>query len=321
MRRTRLGSGLSALVLVLVLLVPFLASTPGQAANHQRGSLRIGLVGSLFRNTPEALIQIMMGPFKSLMVSQTGLRGEIVSGGEYDALAEKLKEGKVDLGVFHGVEFAWARMKHPELEPVFICVNHHHSLRAFLVVRSDGKVTKPALLAGKRVGLPATSKEHCRLFLSRRCVRPGTTPEKFFSALNNPFDTEEALDNLIYRLSDAAIVDAVEWEHYQKIKPGVARRLRVLLESEPLPCGVVAYHAGQLPKEQVKRFRDGMIRARSTRKGRQLLRLSRLTSIEPVPADYDAQLAAALKAYPPPPPKTATTEDKEKGEEKKKAAE
>jgi ABC-type phosphate/phosphonate transport system substrate-binding protein len=294
----RKGPALVALA-ILGCLGSLCACPAAEATPSDR--VRIGLVASLFRSTPEALIQVLMGPFKSLMFAQTGMRADVVSGGEYEALARKLKEGKVQLGVFHGVEFAWARLKYPRLKPLIVCVNQERRVRAFLVVRKVDALDKPADLEGKSLAMPVTSKEHCRLFLEHRCVLPGKAPEKFYRSITSPFDTEEALDNVVDGLDHAAVVDAVEWAGYQKNKPGAARRLRVLLESEAFPCGVVAYYPGTLTESQLTRFREGMIKAHSTSRGRQLLRLSRLTAIEGVPEDYDKSLTAIVEAYPPPP--------------------
>jgi hypothetical protein len=43
-----------------------------------------------------------------------------------------------------------------------------------------------------------------------------------------------------------------------------------------------------------------MIAARSTERGRSLLKLCRITTFEGIPADYEKTVADILKAYPPP---------------------
>jgi hypothetical protein len=40
--------------------------------------------------------------------------GELVPCGDADNLGRQLMDDKVQLGVFHGIEFAWARQKYPE---------------------------------------------------------------------------------------------------------------------------------------------------------------------------------------------------------------
>jgi hypothetical protein len=62
----------------------------------------------------------------------------------------------------------------------------------------------------------------------------------------------------------------------------------------------VAYVPGVLPEALLTRFRDGMIAAKDTTRGRQLLELCRITRFETVPGGYEQMLAEIAKAYPPP---------------------
>src|SRR5213593_4851546 len=67
--------------------------------------VRIGMVGSLFRDQPPALVMAMMRPFGSVMKAQTGVPGELVPGGDPFQLAQMLINDELQLAVFHGVEF------------------------------------------------------------------------------------------------------------------------------------------------------------------------------------------------------------------------
>ena len=275
---------------------------PARAAGGETPStVRVGLVGSLFRDTPEPLMQVMMRPFKSLLESQTGVSGEIVAGGDALHLGRRLKDDEVQLGVFHGFEFAWARQKMPGLKPLLLAVAERGCLRAHLVVRTDSKLADAKELRGQAVALPRIGREHCRLFLERRVAAPGTQPEKCFHPLATPADPEEALDAVLGGGVQAAVVDGAALRSYAKLKPGCAAKLKTLVESESFPCAVVAYFPGTLPEALLERFRDGMIAARSTSRGQQLLELCRIRGFEEIPADYEQTLAAIAKAYPPPP--------------------
>jgi hypothetical protein len=55
-----------------------------------------------------------------------------------------------------------------------------------------------------------------------------------------------------------------------------------------------------LPEGLLERFREGMIAAKDTTRGRQLLELCRITRFEAPPADYEHMLTEIAKAYPPP---------------------
>src|SRR5437660_3858231 len=100
----------AALLAALCLVHPGQRATAGDSPGVQ-----VGLVGSLFRDTPPALAEVLAQPIKTLMQSQTGLTGQVqVASNTFD-LSRRLKDGKVQLGVFHGFEFAWARRKNPGL--------------------------------------------------------------------------------------------------------------------------------------------------------------------------------------------------------------
>jgi hypothetical protein len=51
-----------------------------------------GLIGTLFRNMPEPIMQVAMRPFKSLLEDHAGMTGELVAGGDAGNLAALLKE-------------------------------------------------------------------------------------------------------------------------------------------------------------------------------------------------------------------------------------
>jgi ABC-type phosphate/phosphonate transport system substrate-binding protein len=256
----------------------------------------------MFRDTPDWMMQFAMRPFKALLEARTGFTGEAVKGGDPFALGRRLKEDDLQLGIFHGFEFAWARQKYPDLQPLIIAVNRHPYQRACLVVRRNCKAAGPAGLKGKSLALPFRSREHCRLFLQRRCVTGGLTPAEFFSKVTTPRNPAEAINGAIDGKVSAALVDETDWEAFRKKKPSRARRIKVLARSEPFPCGVIACYKDHFTPAQIKRFRTGLVGAQTTPRGKHLLQTLRLTAFEEVPDGYDASLKAIAKAYPPPKP-------------------
>jgi ABC-type phosphate/phosphonate transport system substrate-binding protein len=299
--RVRIGFSLASVLMASIVLCsyqPVDAAKPAKSAS--RPLVRLGLVKTLFRDLPEPLLHVAMRPFKALMEAQTGCNSQIVNGGDADSLATKLKEKDVHLGVFHGVEFAWARLKFPELQPLLIAVNEQPYLRAHLVVANDPKIKGVADLKGETIALPAMSKEHCHLFLERRCTVPGVAPKDFYAQIVTPGDSEDALDQLAEGKFKAAVLDEVAFNTYRKLKPIKAEGLRSLQASESMPCAVIAYWPGTFSDEMVERFREGMIKAKSTAKGRQMLSMVRITGFENLPDDYESLFESTARAYPPP---------------------
>lgn len=293
--------GPRGVLLQLASLLPALLITAARAENEIRAvPIRIGLVNSLFRDIPQPMVTTMMQPFGAIMESQTGLAGKMVPAGDARHLGQLLAEDKVHLGVFHGVEFGWARLKYPQLRPLVIAVNQQRHLQALIVVRADASANVFTGLKGKKIALPAHSREHCHLYLQHCCKEHGQEPKSFFSQVTTPDNVEDALDDLVDSLVDAAVVDNVSLDCYRHRKTARCARLKVLQQSAIFPAAVVAYHPGALDDDTLQKFRDGMINANKSTLGRQFMTLWKLTAFEPIPADFDQTVTAILKTYPPP---------------------
>jgi ABC-type phosphate/phosphonate transport system substrate-binding protein len=298
----RWGKRIGIAAVAVLMMVSGVALAPRATGAGEDGSLiRIGLIRSLFRDTSEPLMQVIMRPFKALMESQTGMSGQLVPAGEANNLAQRLKSGDCQLGIFHGFEFAWARLTLPELKPLLIAVpQQKHRLHANLVVRAERAPKSVADLKGQVVALPYMSREHCRLFMDRRCVPAGNSPSQFFSRVAIPRNATDAIDDVIAGSAAAAVIDDGDLESYRSQYPECFAKVKVLLQSEAFPCAVIAYYPGKLSQEMLDRFREGMLSAKEGRQGRQMMQLCRISSFEDLPDDFNKMLADIAKAYPPP---------------------
>jgi ABC-type phosphate/phosphonate transport system substrate-binding protein len=226
-------------------------------------------------------------PFRTLLEQATGVSGTVVQGGSPRQLADRLARDQVQLGVFQGVEFAWAKTFNNRLHPLVLCVNQTRTVRAYLIVRASWKGASVADLEGRVLAVPQETREHCRAFLERCCVTARKAPRTFYKTITTAADAEEALDEVHDSNATAAG------------KPGCAGRLRVLLASDPFPSSVVAIQTGRFDAGQVSRFRDGLVSAGGTARGQRMMELLRMTAFEAIPADFDQLLNAVAKAYPP----------------------
>jgi len=183
-----LSWGLSALATgTLVALVTTAASGEAQVA---QAPVRVGVIGTLFRDTPEPMMQVMLRPLKSLMETQTGLTGQLVAGGDVGNLAGQLVNKKVQLAVFHGFEFAWARLKFPALKPLMIAVNQQRNPKAMLIVHRNSLATGFGDLHGKDIALARFTREYCRLSWNAVAKPAGNAPKNFSDALpTHPIST------------------------------------------------------------------------------------------------------------------------------------
>jgi ABC-type phosphate/phosphonate transport system substrate-binding protein len=291
----------AALAAVTLIADVALVAVPSAGA-AEPAPVRIGLVKSLFRGVPELLIPIGLRPMKELMESQTGIPGELIPSGDADKLAGQITNDDMQFGVFHGVEFAYARQNNPNLTPLVVAVNQHPYIRALVVVRSDGKAAALADLKGQVVSVPRMRCEHCHLYLERHCCPAGQAPQTYFGQVKTPFDAEDAMDDVVDDGAQAAVVDEVAYEAYQKNKPGRAEKLKVLQQSEVFPCAVIAFDPDHVSAKTVAVFRAGLLAAKDNPKAQALLKANCITGFELVPDDYEQQLSDILEAYPPPTP-------------------
>lgn len=296
-----ISRSLRRLGLAICLCLPGALPSFAHAAAPDKEAVTIGIADTMVVDVPRPLVELLAGPFGSLMKEFTGLEGKLKVGGDPLEVARDLAEKKLQLGVFQGIEFAWAKHHYPDLQPLMIAVYKQRQLHATLVVRKDGPINSFADLRGKEVSLPCRSKEHCRLFLERHCHECGMClPQAYFGQVVRSYSTEDALDDLVRGKIHAAIIDKVSLDFYEYLKPGAYARLKVAKESEAFPPAVVAYRKDALPESTLNKFKEGMLRANKNQRGQDMMGMWRISSFETVPQDYHRNLAEILKAYPAP---------------------
>ena len=297
----------TSLVCGLLALVPCLHAT------DTPDLVRIGMVQTLFGDVSPAMLSLAERPFKMLMKEQTGLDGKLVIGGDCYHVAKELNEGRLQLGVFNGVEFAWAQQRYQDLKPLMVTVNKEPFLQAYLVVRKDSEVSNLNQLEGKGVAIPNHTKHHARLFLEKLVNKlPGRKDsKKFFGNVSRPPHYEKALDDVVQGGIPVTVVDKASLETYQSVKPGAAGQLRVINDSELFPAAVIAYRAKGADQGAIAKFRDGMINANKDAKAQKLMRMFNIDAFCAVPTDYQQHLDSIYRAYPPPEGNADTTASKE----------
>jgi ABC-type phosphate/phosphonate transport system substrate-binding protein len=261
--------------------------------------LRVGVVQTFFHDVPEPLVRTVAEPFITVMRETSGMSGELVTGGDPMAVARQLCDGKLQFAVFHAFEYAWAKRKHNELQPLVVAVHARKSIRAHIVVRKGAGASSFADLKGKDLAVAKRTEEDCRLFVDRECQSSGARgASDFFAHIVRPANVETALDELSEGKTHAVVVDTNGIEFYKDLKPGKFARLTVLTQSDVFSPLVVAYKQGGLDAMTLGRIRDGLRAAHKTETGRDMLKLWKLASFEPVPNDFDQMLIGSLKAYP-----------------------
>jgi ABC-type phosphate/phosphonate transport system substrate-binding protein len=294
--------------LAIAATLVLVAVATGQKAQHvvpppnpppESQEVRIGFPEALFKDVAKPLINAAVGPFQKMIQREIGMHGSMKICQDYADLADDLKNGKVDIAVFHGFEYAWVK-HNPDLIPIVITKPSCGKVQACLVVHTNCKAKKPQDLKGACIGLPKGTKAHCTMYLKFLhdnteiaacdcCPRPckGLTPE-------------EVLDEVVTGKCEAALVDVANWENYVAYRKGLASQLKVLSRSELLPPAVVVCRKGALTPMQVNRVRDGLLNCHKTAIGRAFTMFWQLDGFKDVSPDYMALLEKTLKEYPAP---------------------
>jgi ABC-type phosphate/phosphonate transport system substrate-binding protein len=286
----------AAFVTLLLVAGPSHADTPKIPVLH------IGTTETLVEeNVPEDSDETAVEAiYRQFIQAETGFGSDIVALENHEVLAERLASGKLQLGIFMGYEFAWAQARHPQLKVLVVGVNHHTYQYPTLVVRRDGPASDLADLKGKRLALPRSGQGYGRLFVAAQSRLAGQDPGAFLGRIVSFEDVETPLDDVVDGTQQAAVVDRLGLEAYQRRKPGRFARLKKLSESPPMPPTLIAYYDGNLDPQTVTRLRDGLTNAHKQTKGDLFLMLFRLTRFAPPAPDFERVLADTRKTYPAP---------------------
>ncbi len=272
------------------------SATRTGAADPSR-HLRIGLPAPMFKDVPQALVNAAARPFQKMIQDKSGLSGQIEVLADYKELADSIKTGKIDIGVFHGFEYAWVKDT-PGLVPLVVTQPNCGKVQACLVVTRTSKAKEAKDLKGACVAVPLGSKAHCQMFLARLREK---LPEGVCSPRKpSGLTPEEALNAVLAETCEAALVDISALLAYQKQYPGLGKQLRILEQSAELPSAVVVYRKGALDDVTVNRVRKGLLDCVNTPLGKTFAMFWQLKGFDDVTPAYNALLKRCLEAYPAP---------------------
>jgi ABC-type phosphate/phosphonate transport system substrate-binding protein len=268
------------------------------ASAGEKDVYRIGIPKSAFRDLPPGLIGFAGQPFKDLMKAQTGLKGEAVIEADALTIAGDIDAGKLQMGVLFGHEFAWAKEKYPNLEPIVCAVPRPRTIQAFLLVHYENKAATLSDLKGKKLVLATTSRDHARLFLEKQ--KGQDMGGETFGSTEKVETVHDAIHQVIDGEADVTVADSASWNYFQKLFPGRSQNIRVLAESEVFPPTVLAYKKRSLDDTTLKAIRDGLMSATDNPKAVRIMNLIRVERFDAVAADYIDAIKACRKAYPTP---------------------
>jgi ABC-type phosphate/phosphonate transport system substrate-binding protein len=260
------------------------------------GELKIGMVQGMFRDVQPAMVQALAKPFRDLMLKQVGYSGDVEILDDPLALAERLRENKVQLGVFHGFEFAWAQQKCDDLVPLIVTQPPGGKVQAMVLVHKNCEAQTLADLKTEGVVIPRGAKAHTLAFFSK--ARNGFDDMVAKPTPKTTQTPEDVLNSVVRGDVKAALVDVCAWEGYRLLQPGASKSLKILTSSETFPPAVVCYRKGTISDTEAARIRKSLTAASKTTSGKMLMTMWNLKGFEEPPSDYQTSLDTILKAYP-----------------------
>jgi ABC-type phosphate/phosphonate transport system substrate-binding protein len=277
-----------------------LLAKDASAADQKSDVLRIGTSGQLTGRAAGPKEKAGLESLHKYIKEEDGLDNEIIRQKDWRELADKLVKGQLQLGVFQGYEFAWARQSHPQLKPLAIAINVNRYPIAYIVTQRDDPAKDFAGLQSQSLAIPATGQGFLSLYLDKQSEANGKTQETFFSKITTPDNVEDALDSVVDGKVQAVAVDQAALAAYKGRKPGRFKQLKPVAHSEPFPPVVVAYVDSVVDEGARDQFKKALLDASKNEKGQTLLTLFHLTGFETPPQDFDKVLADTVKEYPPP---------------------
>jgi ABC-type phosphate/phosphonate transport system substrate-binding protein len=264
------------------------------------GVLHIGTSG-IFAAQKTTKEESALESLKSFIKEETGMDNEILRQKGWRQLTEKLAKSELDLGVYQGFEYAWAKEKNPDLKPLALAVNVYTYPVAYVVTNRANKAQNFADLQGQSLAIPATGQRYLRLFVERESQTTAKkTPETFFSKITTPDEIEDALDDTVDGVVQAMVVDRAALEAFRRRKPARFKNLKEIAHSQPFPPPLVAYYGKTLDSATLERLRTSLLNSNQKERGQTLLTLFRFTGFVVPPSDFEKVLAETRKAYPPP---------------------
>ena len=134
MFRPSVWTRVSALILGLGLLID--SSWAGELP-----PVRIGAMATMFRETNAAKFAALAKAFCAAVEVETGSKCTLDFIADPADMRRQLSDGKIQLALVHGFEFAWMKQVDPNVKSLLIAAPVHRPIKAALVVSSRDPAT------------------------------------------------------------------------------------------------------------------------------------------------------------------------------------
>ncbi len=284
---------------IWVAILPSLLVLSGRCCGQNApATVEIGMPNSLFQGVPQFLRNAGAKPFLKLMKDATGIGGNINFEPDAMTLAGHVQTGKIQLGVFQGHEFAWAKQKYPNLVPIAVA-KPMQPVQAYCIVRYNCSAKDLGDMDKKTIILPSLHRDYCDLFLMKE--KQKHMQGKAFNAQITAKNSADAIFDVIDEKADCTIVDTASLHFFKTVHPGAFGNVKILCQSEIFPNACIAVKKDDLAPQVLEKFQSALLRAQDLPGGMPMLATWKLDGFVRVPDDYENQLKNVLKLYPAPP--------------------
>ncbi len=122
--------------------------------------------------------------------------------------------------------------------------------KAYLIVPADSDITEFSQLRGKVMAFTDPISYSGRLAVDYKLLDEyHTTPEQFFQRCYYTYNHDKSLWAVANKLADVAGIDSQVYEYDLKNNPDLARKLRVIASTDPVPTGPVVIRS-DIPTEE-----------------------------------------------------------------------
>lgn len=127
--------------------------------------------------------------------------------------------------------------------------------KAYLIVSADSDITEFSQLQGKVMAFTDPISYSGRLAVDYRLLdKYNTTPEQFFQRCYYTYNHDKSLWAVANKLADVAGIDSQVYEYDLKNNPELAKKIRVIDSTDPVPTGPVVIRSN-LPQEEKEQLR------------------------------------------------------------------
>lgn len=158
---------------------------------------------------------------------------EFVQRKTYAEVNEMLGKGEIDLAFLCSGPYVRGRDEHGFRLLAAPVVDGSHYYYSYLIVHKDSPYTSLEDLQGKTFAFTDPDSNTGRLVPSYWVNMMGKTPEDFFSRIIFTFGHDNSVMAVATGLVDAAAVDSLIWDYYDKSGSELTAETRIIKKSEP----------------------------------------------------------------------------------------